>query len=189
MGAHFRSKELGQVGTEDDIGVAQIVPHSKYNITTKSYDILLLRLARPAKLGKGVGLACLANCSIHLPDNKTCWVTGWGTLKYKGKHPDVLMQAQVPIAPRQRCLMQYRRQIDVSMRCAGYEQGDKDACGGDSGGPLVCEFNSTWYLEGVTSWGRGCAVTYGVYADVRHLEPWIQQMMNPSKVYFIRPIQ
>ena len=43
------------------------------------------------------------------------------------------------------------------MLCAGYEDGQKDACVGDSGGPLVVFLNGRWTLAGITSAGFGCA--------------------------------
>jgi trypsin len=40
------------------------------------------------------------------------------------------------------------------MFCAGLAQGGKDSCSGDSGGPIV---DSTGTLQGLVSWGQGCA--------------------------------
>ena len=66
------------------------------------------------------------------------------------------------------------------MLCAGDAKGKIDSCGGDSGGPLVCKAKGdVWYVMGATSWGVGCArkETYGVYADVRGMRPWIDQVV------------
>ena len=83
--------------------------------------------------------------------------------------------SQIPLVSKQRCLNSYPGKIDDSMLCAGLDAGGVDTCQGDSGGPLVCEFNGTWFLEGVTSWGLGCAYAskYGVYAKVRELKAWV----------------
>lgn len=81
-----------------------------------------------------------------------------------------------------RCLKGYPNMIHDSMLCAGLDKGGVDACQGDSGGPLVCQYNGRWFLEGATSWGHGCAgpMKYGVYAKVRYVKSWIDQIMKSN---------
>ena len=177
MGAHYRT--YGTVGTEQDIDVAKIIVHENYKIPLpNSNDIALLNLASPAEVGVGIGLVCLPDTGYQLPFddlNKRCWITGWGHLSSGGSFPNTLMQASLPLVSKQRCENALPGDIDGSMLCAGLDEGGVDACQGDSGGPLVCEFNGTWYLEGVTSFGHGCAKRgkYGVYAKVRALRSWL----------------
>ena len=174
MGAHYRTN--GSVGTEQDIGVAKIVMHENFQAPLpESNDIALINLVSPALLGEGVGLVCLPDIDHHLPIdnvNKKCWITGWGTLYFLGPSPNTLMEASVPLVSKQRCTSAYPGSIDDSMLCAGQDEGGVDACQGDSGGPLVCDFKGTWYLEGATSFGYGCAEPgfYGVYAKVRNFK-------------------
>lgn len=176
MGAHYLS---GSVGTEQVISVAQIITHENYHKPTRyANDIAVLKLAKPAVLGKGVGLVCLSNPSNTLPIdnlNKRCRITGWGTLSSGGSQPNILQEASVPLVSKSRCLKAYPGKITDSMLCAGLDNGGIDSCQGDSGGPLVCEFNGKWHLEGVTSWGYGCAAAkkYGVYANVGYLRSWV----------------
>ena len=185
LGAHYRTS--GIVGTEQDISVSNIIVHEKYGSPkTYSNDIALLNLEKPAVLGAGVGLVCLPDIGNSLPvdSDKTCWITGWGDLYSGGYQPNTLMQASVPLVSKQRCSNVYPGKIDDSMLCAGLDQGGIDTCQGDSGGPLVCEFNGTWYLEGITSWGYGCAQAYkyGVYAKVRELDSWVR-----AHIYKVAP--
>ncbi|XP_078352104.1 MAM and LDL-receptor class A domain-containing protein 2-like [Oculina patagonica] len=181
LGAHYRTQR--SVGTEQDIGVAKIIMHENYNSPLKySNDIALINLVRPADLGEEVGLVCLPDTGHHLPFdnvNKKCWITGWGSLSSWGSSPNTLRQASVPLVSKQRCASAFPSEIDDSMLCAGLAAGGIDTCSGDSGGPLVCEFNGTWYLEGVTSWGYGCAQPgkYGMYANVRNLKSWLLSNM------------
>ena len=97
-----------------------------------------------------------------------------------GSYPDELMQAKVPIQSNSSCHSAYSGLVDDSMVCAGPSRGGVDACQGDSGGPLMCSYNNRWYLEGVVSWGHGCASPgkYGVYSKIRHLSSWIQKTMK-----------
>ena len=101
--------------------------------------------------------------------------SGFGTLSSGGYLAQVLMQVSVPIVTQSTCKGAYGSNIHESMVCAGLAEGGKDSCQGDSGGPLVCEANGRFFLEGVVSWGSGCARPgkYGVYSRVRYLRKWV----------------
>ena len=91
------------------------------------------------------------------------------------------MQVSVPIVSHSTCQYSYPEEtIDDSMICAGYPESGKDSCVGDLGGPMVCEANGKFFLEGVVSWGYGCARPrrYGVYARVRHFRQWMDHVMS-----------
>ena len=96
--------------------------------------------------------------------------------------PSALMQVNVPVVSESSCRKAYGSSIHDSMVCAGLDEGGKDSCQGDSGGPMVCEDNGKFFLEGVVSWGYGCAVPgkYGVYARVRYLRQWIADTMDQN---------
>ncbi|RMX55571.1 hypothetical protein pdam_00001722, partial [Pocillopora damicornis] len=201
LGAHRR---IGRVGTEQDFKVVKIISHASYhNPVRYSYDIALIKLEKPANLNKAVGLVCVpdGNSPAMPIDNlsKKCWITGWGRLASGGATPEKLMQASVPLVSKSRkfhlamfevyldceiarCLKGYPNMIHDSMLCAGLDKGGVDACQGDSGGPLVCQYNGRWFLEGATSWGHGCAgpMKYGVYAKVRYVKSWIDQIMKSN---------
>ena len=105
---------------------------------------------------------------------------GFGRLSSGGSSPNRLMQVSVPIVSESKCKRAYGSSIHASMVCAGLDRGGKDSCQGDSGGPMVCEYNGKFFLEGVVSWGSGCAKPgyYGVYSRVRYLRQWIDSTMS-----------
>ena len=92
----------------------------------------------------------------------------------------------LPLVSKQRCENAHPGEIDDSMLCAGRDEGGISPCKGDSGGPLVCEFNGTWYLEGVTSWGYGCD-HFAMYANIRELRSWILRHMYTVVVPIASP--
>ncbi|KXJ30135.1 CUB and peptidase domain-containing protein 2 [Exaiptasia diaphana] len=178
LGAHYRDSVMG---TEQDIDIEKMIKHWSYGKPKSlSHDIALLKLKRPVRLSKDAGLVCLPRTYSNVLQGTKCWVTGWGKLSAGGADPRVLMQVSVPIVSRRKCQNSYPGQIDDSMICAGYDQGGRDSCQNDSGGPLVCEQFGRFYLEGVVSWGEGCAgrLKYGVYANVRYLKRWIYNNMR-----------
>jgi len=88
---------------------------------------------------------------------------------------NVLRQVVVPIIARTECNRYLNDRVNSHMLCAGYEAGGRDSCQGDSGGPLVCYTNGHWWLQGIVSWGVGCAEPQkpGVYVDVKEFVGWI----------------
>nr|XP_026693724.1 SCO-spondin isoform X1 [Ciona intestinalis] len=146
------------------------------------YDVALIEVDRAFDVtGVFVRPVCLP--SGEYPETgKRCYTTGFGTLEYKGDVSPSLQQVDLPIIPHSTCSQLYRK-VGWNLRdyqlCAGnLTHGGVDSCQGDSGGPLVCQrcSNCNWYLAGVTSFGRGCALPEfpGVYMSVKHIERWIE---------------
>ena len=167
-----------------EIPVEKIIVHENYFYPVNlAHDIALLKLKTSAQFSAGVGPVCLPDVNNVLVQDKRCFITGWGTLSSGGSQPLYLQEASVPLVSDARCKTAYgSNAIHESMICAGFDAGGVDACQGDSGGPMVCEFGGTWYLEGVTSWGNGCAFEkfFGIYAKVRFMESWIKDKMNSN---------
>lgn len=175
LGAHHRTYKTNRV---QDFNVRRIYRHPNYHRPVQyAHDIALLQLDRPAQINSAVQPVCLPSSSDQ--QGRECTVTGWGRLEHLGASPDYLMQVSVPIVPYSTCQRTYPGRTHQSMMCGGLIAGGKDSCQGDSGGPYVCKnWNGRWYLEGVVSWGDGCAWAnkLGVYANVRYLRGWIERV-------------
>ncbi|XP_066262592.1 serine protease filzig isoform X2 [Euwallacea similis] len=160
--------------------VKRVIVHRKYDAATFENDLALLELENPVKFDAHIIPVCLP------PDNsdytkRMATVTGWGRLKYGGGVPSVLQEVQVPIMENHVCQDMFRtaghsKVILESFLCAGYANGQKDACEGDSGGPLVVQRPDGRYeLAGTVSHGIKCAAPYlpGVYMRTTYYKPWI----------------
>lgn len=91
-----------------------------------------------------------------------------GSTQSGGAATTTLRKVDVPVVARTTCAANYRPQglsVTSDMFCAAFTQGGKDSCQGDSGGPI---YSSDKTLQGVVSWGIGCAQAGypGVYARV-----------------------
>ncbi|XP_044152718.1 trypsin-like [Bufo gargarizans] len=162
-------------GPEQFIASSQVIPHPHYDPSVLDNDIMLIRLRKPVRLNSQVQFVSLPT-HCDLPGTQ-CLVSGWGnTLSNGENYPDVVHCLNAPILSDWLCHDAYPGQITSNMFCLGYLEGGKDACQGDSGGPVVCNGQ----LQGVVSWGDGCAVPGypGVYTKVCNYVSWIEGIMN-----------
>jgi len=180
-GAHsFDRPPSGQV-TVDGV---RTVYHPQYNPRNYLNDIAIVKLAKPIKFSSTIQPACLPAPGEQVSDNTVGTVAGWGHTR-EGAYDTsrILMQVGVPTINSQTCANNYRGAFLISakeMLCAGYPGGAKDSCQGDSGGPLVFQGSQGYVLQGVVSFGEGCARPGkpGVYARVSNYISWIQQQIN-----------
>ncbi|XP_062267408.1 plasminogen isoform X2 [Platichthys flesus] len=140
-------------------------------------DIALLKLESPALINDKVLPACLPDKDYIVPSGTECYVTGWGETQGTGGD-GILKETGFPVIENKVCNRPsyLNGRVKEHEMCAGNIEGGHDSCQGDSGGPLVCTAQNKYILQGVTSWGLGCAnaMKPGVYARVSKFKDWIE---------------
>lgn len=158
--------------------VTKILMHESYDSDLIDNDITLFKLDKPFILNEYVNIVCLPE--VVVADGANCMVTGWGDTK-NTSGAGLLKQALLPIVNVDKCNSTDYLDGDATdnMLCAGYDQGGIDSCQGDSGGPFVCKSGTKWDLQGIVSWGNGCAEekSPGAYTKVINYIQWIQEMV------------
>uniref|UniRef100_A0A8C4VAQ4 Coagulation factor VII n=1 Tax=Falco tinnunculus TaxID=100819 RepID=A0A8C4VAQ4_FALTI len=163
--------------------VARIIVHERYVNGQVDNDIALLNLETPMNLTDYVVPICLPEkrfAVYELSSIKFSTVSGWGRLLDGGATSSVLMRVDLPRVKTQECEKETDLNITENMFCAGDLTGVKDSCKGDSGGPHATKYKNTWFLTGIVSWGKGCAVkgSYGVYTRVSKYIDWLKKNMD-----------
>lgn len=163
--------------------------HPRYNPSTSQYnhDIALVRLRSSILFTNHVQSICVGPSSFSealLQSGTQATISGWGRLLFNGRTAETLQIAEVPYVDRSVCKDKSSERITHYMFCAGYQNALKDACQGDSGGPHANQYNGTWFLTGIVSWGEECAKKgkYGVYTRVGNYYKWIQYVMGITKI-------
>jgi len=167
-------------GGTQRVAVEKFIKHPKwgeYGGKMFDHDISVLKLKTAARMSAQVSPICLPSDDSCFATGTQCVVTGWGLLSETGGFPEQLQQVSVRLMKLAECkkFTGYKDLTD-NMVCAGYINGQQDACAGDSGGPLVCRHPSgAWVLHGVVSWGYGCAraSSPGIYARVSRLKDFV----------------
>ncbi|KAM5228809.1 plasminogen [Ctenodactylus gundi] len=154
---------------------------SKLFLEPTRADMALLKLSSPAIITDKVIPACLPSQNYVVADRTLCYITGWG--ETQGTFgAGLLKEAQLPVIENKVCnRYEYLNgRVRSTELCAGNLAGGTDSCQGDSGGPLVCFEKDKYILQGVTSWGLGCARPNkpGVYVRVSRFVNWIEEIMK-----------
>uniref|UniRef100_A0A8C9F2P7 Peptidase S1 domain-containing protein n=1 Tax=Pavo cristatus TaxID=9049 RepID=A0A8C9F2P7_PAVCR len=170
--------------TEQESGVSKIIRHEEYTNGQVNHDIALLKLETPMNLTDFVVPICLPEkrfAMYELSSIKFSTVSGWGRLLDGGpvRRMKVL---QIPYVDRKTCKQAIRFLVTRNMFCAGYNKDGRDACRGDGGGPHVTEYNGTYFVTGIISWGEGCGRQgkYGIYTKVSNFLPWVRSVLTQN---------
>merc|ERR1712110_574001 len=145
----------GQSASRLGVRVGSHNLYEDYHSWTITNDICMLHLDGSADLSSSViDTISIPSSGQEYPSGHICTVSGWGTTSEGGSLARQLMKVDVPVVSDDDCRDSYgQNDITDSMICAGLDAGGKDSCQGDSGGPFMCGFG----LDGVVSWGYGCA--------------------------------
>ncbi|KAI4496409.1 hypothetical protein M0804_000219 [Polistes exclamans] len=160
---------------ELDFAVVEIRVHRDFDSTTYENDIAIIKIHRPTPFNSYIWPICLPPIDQTF-ENKTAFVTGWGSQYYGGPSSTVLMEVAVPIWPQEMCTRSFSQRVTRATMCAGAYEGGRDACQGDSGGPLVHQLgNGRWVNIGIVSWGIRCGEPNnpGIYTRVNFYLDWI----------------
>ncbi|XP_017843015.2 uncharacterized protein LOC108600134 isoform X2 [Drosophila busckii] len=172
--------------SESDSFIDTWYTHEQFRQPTHmNNDIAVVVLKTPLKFNDYVQPICLPEPGAPLVENRTCTISGWGSIKSGVSTPaQELRSAQLPILPDATCkqLNVYGEAMTEGMFCAGSMDESVDACEGDSGGPLVCSDEDGETLYGIISWGQHCGFQNrpGVYVRVCHYIDWIYEKINES---------
>ena len=168
--------------------VMRIIVHPDYDLTRElpPSDIALLELESAIAAPK----ATLFTGDTENHTGTLGFIAGWGAIEFpdaaNAVFPTALQDAAVPLIANSVCNApeSYDGLIEDEHLCAGFVDGEVDACAGDSGGPLFISVDGEQLQAGITSFGIGCGLPlfYGIYTNVSHFIPWLAQ-------YFEVPFQ
>ncbi|XP_012526488.3 transmembrane protease serine 11G [Monomorium pharaonis] len=158
-----------------DFTVSEIRIHRDFKLNTYEHDIAIIKIHRPTVFNSYIWPICLPPIQQSF-ESKNAIVTGWGTQYYGGPASSVLLEAEIPVWPQERCVRSFTQLIPNTTLCAGAYEGGRDSCQGDSGGPLLHQLaNGRWVNIGIVSWGIRCGEPGypGIYTRVSSYLDWI----------------
>ncbi|KFO09149.1 Coagulation factor X, partial [Balearica regulorum gibbericeps] len=158
--------------------VEKIIPHAEFNNKTYDSDIALLKLEEPITFSEDVIPACLPEKDFAnnvLMSQTFGIVSGFGRPFERAQLVKRMKVLQIPYVNRRTCKLALYSPVTENMFCAGYDKDGRDACQGDGGGPHVTQYNGTYFVTGIISWGEGCGRQgkYGVYTKLSKFLPWV----------------
>lgn len=163
---------------------SRVFIHENYTPRSTAHDIAVIELSAPTHFMP----ICLPPQSINNA-GKRASVIGFGSTQVRrARYPCVLQEANVTIITRRACRtsrLQPKNSNVAGTLCAGVYDGGIDACDGDSGGPLQTQYGGLFTVQGIVSFGEGCArrKVPGVYTDVSYYRSWIDRQISKTQHY------
>lgn len=172
-------------GRPIDYSILSITKHPQFKTSSKYYDIALIQVASRVEMSEFTRPACLwQSYGINIP---SVTATGWGLIKERGAISTNLLKVSLKVIDNNQCSTVYNRYSNAlrygimdSQMCAGDDNEEKDTCQGDSGGPIqliTSKYPCSYYIVGITSFGKGCGAGYGVYTRVSQYLDWIESVV------------
>ncbi|NWW90527.1 FA10 factor, partial [Rhynochetos jubatus] len=158
--------------------VEKIIAHDDFDADSYDSDIALLKLEQPITFSEDVVPACLPEEDFAkdvLMNQRFGIVSGFGKTIERAQPVKRMKVLQIPYVNRTTCKRALYQPVTENMFCAGYDEHGQDACQGDGGGPHVTQYNGTYFVTGIVSWGEGCGKPgkYGVYTNLSKFLPWV----------------
>ncbi|KAM6420467.1 LOW QUALITY PROTEIN: coagulation factor X-like [Pluvialis apricaria] len=189
---HYKNLQVpvGMVDKDNEepsraIRVEKIIAHAEFDPETSDNDIALLKLEERITSSEDVVPACLPeeDFAKNVLMNQTFGtVSGFGKMFELTQTVKRMKVLQIPYVDRDNCKLTLHGLVTENMFCAGYDKDGKDVCLGDGGGPHVTQYNSTYFVTGIISWGEGCGRQgkYGVYTNLSKFLPWVRSVLTEN---------
>jgi trypsin len=116
----------------DVIGVAKVINHPRFSLSTLSYDFSIIKLKSDIKLVPGVKeVVALPSENDKTAANTEVFVSGFGLINENAISTDSRLRGiVVPIVDQKVCRRSYPFLLTDQMICAGLSAGGKDSCSG-----------------------------------------------------------
>ncbi|XP_058617342.1 mast cell protease 4-like [Onychostoma macrolepis] len=154
--------------------------HPSFKDAKTGNDIMLLKLSKKLKNGKGVKTIKIQREEKPLKPKTKCKVAGWGKTEQKNMVND-LLATDVLIINSTICQTMWkkvRQKLPNNVLCAGGFETKSGACQGDSGGPLVCSGTAV----GIVSFNLAQNCDYpnvpNVYTEISKYKKWINDVIR-----------
>ncbi|XP_045490567.1 serine protease gd isoform X3 [Pieris rapae] len=181
--------------------VGEIIVHPRYNASSFSRDLGILKLRESVQYTDYVRPACLWPDDLVDLNNvigKTGSVVGWG-FDETGVATEELTLVEMPVVDHLTCIRSYSeffsRFTSDDTYCAGFRDGISSGgkiknkrtsvCNGDSGGGMVFRMQGFWYLRGLVSLSvakhneyRCDTSHYVIFTDLAKFLPWLKDNIS-----------
>ncbi|CAB3365578.1 Hypothetical predicted protein [Cloeon dipterum] len=173
-----------------EFSVLRIESHPEFNRSSVANDIALIELRTQVPFNWVMQPACLPAPEENQDAlRQDLLVTGWGSNAFIPlSATSMLMKARLRAVDFSECNNDYASTrtgglLEDKQMCAVDPKGLADACQGDSGGPLQVKVKDSQLMKvvGVTSAGKGCGSSPGLYTRVSGYIEWIENVVWPSK--------